>query len=137
MQEGISILSGHFYTVRTIYRNDVTMQTELSKCGYVHYNVFPGKTHQAFLLSHWRWPVACALTPVKCLLIRIHSSSTDQLRDCIVRRFVGQQSYACVARVNRSVHLHLPFLIAPNKRQKWGLRRQKVPCVPCVYLCIC
>ena len=38
MQEGISILSGHFYTV-IIYRNGVTMQIE-SKCGYVHIIVF-------------------------------------------------------------------------------------------------
>ena len=38
--------------------------------------------------------------------------------------------------VNHSVHLHLPFLIVPNKRQKWGLRRQKVPCGPVSEICI-
>ena len=27
------------------------------------------KTHRAIRLSHWPWPVTCAWTPVKCLLI--------------------------------------------------------------------
>ena len=60
----------------------------------------PGKTHRAFVLSHWRWPVACAWTPVKCLF---HSRSTSPLHDCTVVSFEAHHN-SCV---NCSLQLHL------------------------------
>ena len=46
----------------------------------------PGKMHRALVLSHRQWPVACAWTLVKCLLIRYspkaNNKSAPRLHSC-------------------------------------------------------
>ena len=82
--------------------------------------------HPAFVLSHQWWPVTCAWTQVKCLLIQ-YSLNVNKSAPRLHCRFVGgaSQLISCpnsnlwvksedkttsqlaLAHVNHTVHLHL------------------------------
>ena len=48
----------------------------------------PSKMHQSFVLAHRRWPVACAWTHVKCLLIR-YSQNVNKSIPRLHCHFIG------------------------------------------------
>ena len=60
---------GNFQPLLHCQNNFVAIKTTVSVTMYLLI-IVPWKTHWALLLSHWQRPVACAWTPVKCLLIQ-------------------------------------------------------------------
>ena len=103
------------------YLNSVTMPTK-RQCDYIHTIMCSQETITKSgikccisVLAHGGGggALTCAWTPVKCLLIRIHSKSTkstNPLHNCTVALLEAHHNshiQLIVARVNQFVHFHI------------------------------
>ena len=99
--------------------------------------------HQAFLLSHWRWPVICAWTLVKWLLIQYSpkvNKSTPRLLCCFVggasqlthsmcKSFCSPKPFMLLIVLYKSVQYNyiiiMQWLVGSGIKAKWGLCQKK------------